>query len=156
MSNRQLNFMDYYIAQTISPDDPIKQIFDTINWQEVANLKPRLCYLCGFSYGNTPSISTISDFINQKLIPDERILKIFHNLVAQLFTLAKIKQIEIAIDGTHLCAQPHDPEAKWGFKRQTFSFFGYKVILLVSVKEPIFPIAVAVVPGNQSESPQFH
>ncbi|MEO0226753.1 MAG: transposase [candidate division WOR-3 bacterium] len=76
--------------------------------------------------------------------------------MAQLFTLARIKQIEIAIDGTHLCAQPHDPEAQWGFKRQTFSFFGYKVILLVSVKEPIFPIAVAVVPGNQSESPQFH
>lgn len=76
--------------------------------------------------------------------------------MAQLFTLARIKQIEIAIDGTHLCAQPHDPEAQWGFKRQTFSFFGYKVILLVSVKEPIFPIAVAVVPGNQSESPQFN
>jgi len=197
MPNRQLNFLDFYIAQTITPDDRIKQVFDAINWQEVEKLKPqrksnrgrkgydfiwmlkallliplgeatgvnnlhralrekpRLSYLCGFSYGQTPSASTISDFINHKLIPNDLALKIFHNLVAQLFALAKINTIEIACDGTHLCAQPHDPEAKWGFKRQEFFFFGYKVILLVNVKEPIFPIAVEVIPGNEGESPKF-
>jgi len=189
--------MDFYIARTIAPDDPVKRIFEAINWQEVTKLKPpkkskkgrkgydfilmlkallliplgeatglndlhralrdkpRLSYLCGFSYSETPSASTISDFINQKLIPNDRALKIFHNLLAQLFVIAKINKIEIACDGTHLDAQPNDPEAQWGFKRQTFSFFGYKAILLVSVKEPIFPIAIEVIPGNEGESPEF-
>jgi hypothetical protein len=40
--------------------------------------------------------------------------------IAQLFIIARINKIEIACDGTHLCAQPHDPEAKWGFKHQEF------------------------------------
>jgi hypothetical protein len=197
MPNKQLNFLDYYIAQTITPNDRIKRIFEAINWQEVEKLKPprkskkgrkgynfilmlkallliplgeatglndlhrvlrekpRLSYLCGFTYGQTPSASTISDFINQKLIPNDLALKIFHNLIAQLFIIARITKIEIACDGTHLCAQPHDPEAKWGFKHQEFSFFGYKVILLVSVKKPIFPIAVEVIPGNEGEAPKF-
>ncbi|MEO0107489.1 MAG: hypothetical protein ABIL46_09200 [candidate division WOR-3 bacterium] len=31
--------MDYHIAQTISPDDPIKQIFDALDWQAIAKLK---------------------------------------------------------------------------------------------------------------------
>lgn len=60
--------------------------------------------------------------------------------MAQLFTLARIKQIEIAIDGTHLCAQPHDPEAQWGFKRQTFSFFGYKVIDQLQAHHPTIKV----------------
>jgi hypothetical protein len=41
MPNRQLNFLDFYIAQTITPDDRIKQVFDAINWQEVEKLKPQ-------------------------------------------------------------------------------------------------------------------
>ncbi len=196
MPNKQLNFMDLYIARTITPDDPIKQIFDAIDWQSMAKFKPlkkskkgrkgydfiamlkallliplneaqslreiaknlkekpRLSYLCGFSYGETPAHNTLSNFITM-LTCDNRMLALFHTLVAQLFALAKTHKIEIACDSTHLCAQPHDPEARWGFKRQTFSFFGYKVILLVSVKEPIFPIAVEVVPGNAGESPEF-
>jgi len=196
-NNQQLNFMDLYIARTITPNDPIKQIFDTIDWQSMAKFtpprkskkgrkgynfismfkallliplgeatglndlhkslreKPRLAFLCGFSYGETPSASTISDFINLKLIPNDLALKIFHNLVAQLIARAKIKHIEIAIDGTHLSAQPHDQDAQWGFKTQQFSFFGYKVILLVSVKAPLFPVAIEVIPGNESENPQF-
>jgi hypothetical protein len=44
--------------------------------------------------------------------------------VAQLFALAKTPKIEITCDYTHLCAQPYNL-AQWGFKRQTFSFFGY-------------------------------
>lgn len=134
MSNKQLNFMDLYIARTITPDDPIKQIFDAIDWQSMAKFKP-------------PKKSKKGrkgyDFI--------AMLK-----ALLLIPLNEAKSLrEIACDGTHLCAQPHDPEARWGFKRQTCSFFGYRVILLVSVKEPIFPIAVEVVPGNEGESPEF-
>uniref|UniRef100_A0A7V3RHV0 Transposase InsH N-terminal domain-containing protein n=1 Tax=candidate division WOR-3 bacterium TaxID=2052148 RepID=A0A7V3RHV0_UNCW3 len=40
MPNRQLNFLDFYIAQTITPNDRTKRIFEAINWQEVEKLKP--------------------------------------------------------------------------------------------------------------------
>lgn len=76
-------------------------------------------------------------------------------MVAQLIALAKVRSVEIAIDGTHLSAQRNDTDARWGFKTRAFSFFGYKVILVISVSDPLFPIAVEVVPGNESETPQF-
>lgn len=196
---KQISFVDYHVAQTISPTDPVKLVFDAIDWKPIRNLlpeqkpkgkrgpnsynrismlkallliplreafglrnrakvlkeKPRLSYLCGFSFGQTPAHNTFSLFIENELIEDDKILRLFHILVAQIFALAKICESEIGIDGTHLLAQPNDPEAKVGFKTKTFYFFGYKVILLVSVKEPLFPIAVEVVPGNQSETPQF-
>lgn len=112
----------------------------------------RLAYLCGFSFGNTPQHNTFSLFIN-RLIEEDRILKAFHILVAQIIVLAKLNSIEIAIDGTHLEAQKQDKDARWGFKSQQFSFFGYKVIITTSVSEPIFPIAIDVKPGNESETP---
>jgi hypothetical protein len=46
-------------------------------------------------------------------------------------------------------------EAQWVFKTKTFYFFGYKVLLLVSVDASPFPIAVEVVLSNESETPQF-
>ncbi|MEO0114376.1 MAG: transposase [candidate division WOR-3 bacterium] len=110
--------------------------------------KLRFAYLCGFSFSETPAHNTFSIFIENELLKDDKILQIFHSLVAQIFTLAKIHHIEFGIDGTQLSAQPNDPEANWGFKTKTFYFFGYKVILLVSVKDSPFPFAVEVVSGN--------
>ena len=110
----------------------------------------RLAYLCGFKFGKTPSL-TIPPLAGQ-LIENNRMLKIFHSLVAQVFALLNVKKVEVAIDGTHLEAQKHDKEARWGVKRETFYFFGYKIVLITSL-DPVFPIAIEVFPGNKSESP---
>lgn len=39
MADRQLNFMNFDISQTISPLDPIKRIFEAMDWHEIAELK---------------------------------------------------------------------------------------------------------------------
>ncbi|MEO0114375.1 MAG: hypothetical protein ABIK93_02740 [candidate division WOR-3 bacterium] len=37
---RQVSFVDYHIAQTISPNDPVKLVFDAIDWQPIRKLLP--------------------------------------------------------------------------------------------------------------------
>jgi transposase len=129
---KQVSFVDYHIAQTISPTDPVKLVFDVIDWQPIKNLlsekrpkgkrgpysynrismlkallliplreayslrnlakalkeKPRLAYLCGFSFHETPAHNTFSLFIENEFLKDDKILQIFHILVAQIFALA--------------------------------------------------------------------
>ncbi|GAB6184201.1 hypothetical protein JCM13991_19420 [Thermodesulfovibrio hydrogeniphilus] len=107
----------------------------------------RLCFLCGFSYGNTPKHNTFHYF-RQRLGVDT-----FHdivmNLIAQSLVNIKSNKLKLSIDSTHIEAFPSDKDAKLGYKQKDFSFFGYKVHLTVTTTELPVIVSATVTEGNK-------
>lgn len=178
----QNSFADLTIASMISPDDPLKILFDSIDFSFIYKLceskyhsvgrqgynpqslfkallliylgyasserdlakrlmfDGRLCYLCGFSYGNTPRHNTFHYF--RERLGEETFHEILLNLIAQALCLVKSKNLKLSIDSSHIEAFPSDKEAQWGYKSKDFSFYGYKVHLEVTTTP--LPIAVSV------------
>ena len=211
----QLTFTTYEASLKLKPDDPIKVIFDTIDWSfvhplvqgkysktaqgadgydPISLLKPqlliylgevssdrrlvsalrynaRLCLLCGFNFLKTPSNGTFTNFRDR--LGDELFYDILHQLIAQAIVLKVITGGDTAIDSTHLwaysnkfgkkscsckgkCSCPRvysDTDATWGHKSKEYSFFGYKVHLIVDAKSQL-PLDVIVTPGNEGDLPQ--
>jgi len=194
---KQLSFTVYEARLKLSKTDPIKIIFDNINFSFIYDLvkdkftsktydgydpvslfkalnliylgeatserklanklkfDARLCALCEFdSFLKTPSHATFSNF--RKKLGEEIFFKIFHHLVAQAFAFGIIKGIFTAADATHLWAYANpehksDPDATWGHKTETYSFYGYKVHLIVDTKSQL-PVSIEVTPGNEADS----
>lgn len=133
------------------------------------NYDGRLCYLCNFDYLRTPDHSVFSRFRNR--LGDETFYKIYRTLIAQAVALGVIHGINFAIDSTHIhayandkgikccnhrgkCACPKtyaDPDASWGYKEEDYSFFGYKVHMIVDVDSQL-PVDIIVSPGNEHDS----
>ena len=115
----------------------------------------RLCALCEFdSFLKTPSHATFSNF--RKKLGEEIFFKIFHHLVAQAFSFGIIKGIFTAADATEIWAYANsehhsDPDATWGYKNKNYSFYGYKVHLIVDTKSQL-PVSIEVTPGNEADS----
>jgi len=106
------------------------------------------------SFLKTPSHATFSNF--RKKLGEETFFKIFHHLVAQAFAYGIIKGIFTAADATEIWAYANpnhssDPDAKWGYKSKDYSFYGYKVHLIVDTKSQL-PISIEVTSGNESDS----
>ena len=134
----------------------------------------RFLAVCGFeNIINTPSHATFSVFRSR--IGDETFFEIFHNIVAQIFALKFISGEITAMDATHLWAYSNkfgqklctckdkahcncpktysDPDASWGKKNKDYSFFGYKVHLIVDAKSQL-PISVSISTGADHDSTQ--
>jgi len=95
-------------------------------------------------------------------------------LIAQATLLKVITGGDTAIDSTHLwaysskfgkktcsckgkCHCPRDysdHDARWGTKSKDYTFFGYKVHLIVDAKSQL-PLDVKVTPGNEGDSPSM-
>jgi len=198
----QPSFADLTIANMIPADDPLKIIFDSIDFsfiyelcknkysqcgrqgfnpqslfkallliylgyasserelarklmlslsaspQEIASqFDGRLCYLCGFSYGNTPKHNTFHYF--RMRLGEEVFYEILLNLIAQAVCLIKAKNLKQYIDSSHIEAFNTDKDAKWGYKSKDFSFFGYKVHLELPQGAFPIPVSVKVTEGNK-------
>ena len=131
----------------------------------------RLCLLCGFNFLKTPSNGTFTNFRDR--LGEDIFYEILHRLIAQATTLKVITGGDTAIDSTHLwayssrfgkktcqckgkCHHPRDysdPDALWGAKSKDYTFFGYKVHLIVDAKSQL-PLDVKVTPGGEGDSPQ--
>lgn len=211
----QLTFTTYEASLKLSPNDPIKIIFDNIDWSFIHPLvgkkykhshrgadgydpisllkaqlliylgevssdrklaaalcyNARLCLLCGFNFLKTPSNGTFTHFRDR--LGEEIFYEILHRLIAQAIVLKVIHGGDTAIDSTHLWAYSNkfgkktcsckgnchcprdysDPDAKWGYKSKDYTFFGYKVHLIVDAKSQL-PLDVKVTPANEADSPQ--
>jgi len=187
--NIQPSFADLTIANMIPADDPLKIIFDSIDFSFIYELcknkysqcgrqgfnpqslfkallliylgyasserelarklmfDGRLCYLCGFSYGNTPKHNTFHYF--RMRLGEEVFYEILLNLIAQAVCLIKAKNLKLSIDSSHIEAFNTDKDAKWGYKSKDFSFFGYKVHLEVTQGAFPIPVSVKVTEGNK-------
>jgi len=194
---KQLSFTVYEARLKLSPNDPIKIIYDNINFSFIYDIvkdkftsktydgydpvslfralnliylsearserdlskklkfDARLCALCEFdSFLKTPSHATFSNF--RKKLGEETFFKIFHHLVAQAFAYGIIKGIFTAADATEIWAYANsehksDPDATWGYKNKDYSFYGYKVHLIVDTKSQL-PVSIEVTPGNEADS----
>lgn len=214
-TDNQLTFTTYEASLKLNPNDPIKIIFDTIDWSFIHPLvkkkykhshqgadgydpisllkaqlliylgevssdrklatalsyNARLCLLCGFNFLKTPSNSTFTRFRDR--LGEEIFYEILHRLIAQAIVLKVIHGGDTAIDSTHLWAYSNkfgkktcsckgrchcprdysDSDAKWGHKSKDYTFFGYKVHLIVDAKSQL-PLDVKVTPANEADSPQ--
>lgn len=195
-------------------NDPIKQIFDKINFDFIYKLvkdkyspngadgydpvslfkallliylgeadsertvakklsfDSRAIYLCGFDYYKTPTHATFHYF--RKRLDDDTFFEILHNLVAQAITLKLISGSVTPVDATHLWAYSNkfgkktcdckgkchhkpsysDKDADWGHKSKNYSFFGYKVHLLVDASSQL-PIYLTLTPASSSDTSQL-
>ncbi len=195
-------------------NDPVKQIFDKINFDFIYNLvkdkyskkgcdgydpvslfkallllylgesdsertlakklsfDSRAIYLCGFDFYKTPSHATFHYF--RKRLGEETFFEILHNLIAQAITLKLISGSITPVDATHIWAYSNkfgkklckckgkcehelsysDKDANWGHKTKNYSFFGYKVHLLVDAQSQL-PISLTVTPASISDSSQL-
>jgi transposase len=209
----QLTFTTYEASLKLRPDDPLKIIFDNIDWSFIHPLvkdkyspqgadgydpislykaelliylgevssdrkltsalryNARLCLLCSFNFLKTPSNGTFTNFRDR--IGSDTFYEILHQLIAQAIALKVIQGGDTAIDSTHLwayankygkktcsckgkCQHPRDysdTDAKWGYKSKDYTFFGYKVHLIVDAKSQL-PLDVKVTPANEHDSPQ--
>ena len=132
----------------------------------------RLQSLCGFDFFDTPSHVSFHDF--RERLGSELFYDLFHQLIAQAIAIGVIKDvIHSAIDATHLWANSNrfgikvcqctgkcqclkkysDPDARWGHKTQTYSFFGYKVHLIVDTQSQL-PIEAIVTSGEMPDNTQ--
>jgi len=87
----------------------------------------RLSYLCGFSYGKTPSHNTFTVF--KKRVGVKRFKEILETLISQALACKGKGKTSLAIDS-------------WGVKDENTFFFGYK--LHASVIPSNFPIPTSV------------
>jgi transposase len=132
----------------------------------------RLQTLCQFDYFQTPSHAAFSSF-RKRLGPD-RFYQILHRLLAQAIALGVISgQITAAIDSTHIWANANtfgvkicqcpatchclrkyaDPDARWGHKTETYTFFGYKIHLIIDTASHL-PLDVIVTSGEVADNTQ--
>lgn len=213
---KQLSFAVFDASYKIKSDDPIKIIFDNVNWDFIYDLvapvyskhsgvdaydpvslfkallliylgevdsdrklanrikfDTRHAFLCGFYDFKTPSHATFSIF--RKRLGDIFFFDILHQIIAQAISYGIIKGIKTAIDATHLWAFSNrfgkklcdckdkntcehervysDKDAAWGHKTKEYSFFGYKVHLVVDVDSQL-PVSIKVTPGNESDITQ--
>lgn len=131
----------------------------------------RLCYLCGFNFLKTPSHASFTNFRNRLGV--DIFYESLHRLIAQALVLKVIHGGDTAIDSTHLWAYSNengkkiydcsgrcdhksvhsDPDARWGKKRKDYTFFGYKVHLIVDIESQL-PLEVVVTAGNEADSSQ--
>jgi len=208
----QLTFATYEASLKLNRNDPIKIIFDNIDWSFIHPLvshkyspegadgydpislfkaqlliyldevksdrklasalryDARLCLLCGFNFLKTPSNGTFSNFRDR--LGEDTFYEILHRLIAQAIVLKIILGGDTATDSTHLWAYSNkfgkkacsckgkcdcprkysDSDAQWGHKSKEYTFFGYKVHLIVDVKSQL-PLDVIVTPANKSDSP---
>jgi len=105
----------------------------------------RLSYLCGFSYGKTPSHNTFTVF--KKRVGAKRFKEILETLISQALACKGKGKTSLAIDSTHITAHsnqkfPSDKDARWGVKDENTFFFGYK--LHASVIPSNFPLPTSV------------
>jgi len=132
----------------------------------------RLQLLCGFDFFHTPSHAVFSQFRDR--LGEDTFYAILHQLIAQAIAVGRIqKDTHIAVDATHIWAHSNtfgikvctctekcqclrkytDPDAKWGHKTKTYSFFGYKIHLLVDVHSHL-PLDVIVTSGEVADNTQ--
>jgi len=209
----QLTFTTYEASLKLRLNDPIKIIFDHIDWSFIHPLvngryspqgaegydpislfkaqlliylgevnsdrklasalhyDGRLCLLCGFNFLKTPSNGTFTNFRDR--LGEDIFYEILHRLIAQAIVLKVIRGGDTAIDSTHLWAYSHrfgkktcsckgkchcprsysDTDAQWGAKGKDYSFFGYKVHLIVDAKSQL-PLEVEVTPANVADATQ--
>jgi transposase len=209
----QLTFTTYEASLKLRLNDPIKIIFDHIDWSFIHPLvngryspqgaegydpislfkaqlliylgevnsdrklasalryDGRLCLLCGFNFLKTPSNGTFTNFRDR--LGEDIFYEILHCLIAQAIVLKVIRGGDTAIDSTHLWAYSHrfgkktcsckgkchcprsysDTDAQWGAKSKDYSFFGYKVHLIVDAKSQL-PLEVEVTPANVADATQ--
>jgi IS5 family transposase len=209
----QLTFTTYEASLKLRLNDPIKIIFDHIDWSFIHPLvngryspqgaegydpislfkaqlliylgevnsdrklasalryDGRLCLLCGFNFLKTPSNGTFTNFRDR--LGEDIFYEILHRLIAQAIALKVIRGGDTAIDSTHLWAYSHrfgkktcsckgkchcprsysDTDAQWGAKSKDYSFFGYKVHLIVDAKSQL-PLEVEVTPANVADATQ--
>ena len=209
----QLTFTTYEASLKLRLNDPIKIIFDHIDWSFIHPLvngryspqgaegydpislfkaqlliylgevnsdrklasalhyDGRLCLLCGFNFLKTPSNGTFTNFRDR--LGEDIFYEILHCLIAQAIVLKVIRGGDTAIDSTHLWAYSHrfgkktcsckgkchcprsysDTDAQWGAKCKDYSFFGYKVHLIVDAKSQL-PLEVEVTPANVADATQ--
>jgi len=99
----------------------------------------RLCYLCGFTYGRTPSHNTFTVF--RKRVGERKFKEILEHLISQALTLKEKNNTSTVIDSTSINAySTYDKDARWGVKpdgKEIKFFFGYK--LHASVVPENFP-----------------
>ena len=208
----QLTFATYEASLKLNRNDPIKIIFDNIDWSFIHPLvshkyshegadgydpislfkaqlliyldevksdrklasalryDARLCLLCGFNFLKTPSNGTFSNFRDR--LGEDTFYEILHRLIAQAIVFKIILGGDTATDSTHLWAYSNkfgrktcsckgkcdcirkysDSDAKWGHKTKEYTFFGYKVHLIVDAKSQL-PLDVIVTAANESDSP---
>ena len=131
----------------------------------------RLLSVCGFEdLEHTPTHGTFSIFRSK--IGDAVFFEIFHQLVANAFSAGIISGQITAMDATHMWAYSNkfgkklctcqdkshcecqktysDPDATWGRKSKNYSFFGYKVHLIVDAKSQL-PMAIEVSTGKDAD-----
>jgi transposase len=132
----------------------------------------RLQLLCGFGFFDTPSHASFHNF--RERLGSELFYDVLHQLIAQAIAAGVIKKtIHTAVDSTHLWANSNrfgikvcqcsdkckclrkysDPDAQWGHKTKTYSFFGYKVHLIVDTQSQL-PIEVIVTSGEVPDNTQ--
>jgi len=111
----------------------------------------RLSYLCGFSYGQTPSHNTFTVF--KKRVGEKRFRKILENLISQALSCRSKKGTSLAMDSTAVKAYsqekfPSDADARWGAKEEGKYFFGYKLHASVIPSNLPLPASVEVSSGE--------
>jgi len=132
----------------------------------------RLQSLCGFDFFDTPAHSSFHYF--RERLGSETFYDILHLLIAQAIAVGIINNlISTAIDSTHLWAysskfgvkicqckgkcqclkEYSDPDARWGYKKKDYAFFGYKVHLIVDTQSQL-PIEVIVTSGEVPDNTQ--
>lgn len=132
----------------------------------------RLQSLCGFDFFDTPSHVSFHDF--RERLGSELFYDLLHQLIAQAIAIGVIKNvIHSAIDATHFWANSNrfgvkvcqctgkcqclrkysDPDARWGHKTRTYSFFGYKVHLIVDTQSQL-PIEAIITSGEVPDNTQ--
>ena len=132
----------------------------------------RLQLLCGFDFFDTPSHAVFSQFRSR--LETDTFYTILHQLIAQAIAVGLIqKEIHAAVDATHVWAHANkfgikvcsckdkcdclrtytDPDARWGHKTKTYTFFGYKIHLIVDVHSHL-PIEVIVTSGEVPDNTQ--
>jgi hypothetical protein len=119
----------------------------------------------------TPTNGTFSIF--RKRLGEELFYDILHQLIAQAIALKVILGGGVAVNATHLwafsnkfgkktcackgkcnCPRKHsDADADWGRKTKKFSFFGYKVHLIVDAASQL-PLDVRVTPAHEDDGSQ--
>lgn len=188
-TSRQFSFIDLKISSLIPPNDPLKILFESVDFSFLYDLVKdrysnegrkgydpqalfkallliylgfasserqlaqklrydgRLAYLCGFSYGETPTHNTFHYF--RQRLGKEIFSEIMTNLIAQSICLINDKNLKLSVDSSHIEAFRSDDEAAWGYKSKDFCFFGYKVHMEVINAELPIPTAVKITPGNE-------
>lgn len=132
----------------------------------------RLQYHCGFDFFDTPDHSSFTIF--KQRLGSALFYEIMHQLIAQAIAVGLIKKlINTATDSTHIWAYSNkfgfklcdckdkkkcnckkyytDSDAKWGHKSKTYSFFGYKIHLIVDVESQL-PLDVIVTSGEAPDN----